>query len=112
MAEIDGWNYTVPILDGGDARKIVTLEEDGMIWVGIRAWHGGVGRWLNNNEPERAKVIAWQELPAPARGWWDRGQLRIPKTLMVDPKLEEPKLAKLTEEDQCVSTDYPHEQTY
>lgn len=58
-----GWNDGVPH-EGGDCRKLVTLEQDGMIWVGIRAWNGT--DWFNNGEREKAKVIAWQPLPSPA----------------------------------------------
>jgi hypothetical protein len=52
-------------LEGGDSRKLVTLKQDGMIWVGIRA-HSGGGIWLNNGTQEKAEVLAWMELPAPA----------------------------------------------
>lgn len=51
--------------DGGDCRKLVTLEVDGMIWVGIRAWSGST--WLKDGVSSRGeKVLAWQDLPAPA----------------------------------------------
>lgn len=76
MSENDGWDYSQNVT-GYDGRKLVTLEEDGMIWIGIRAWSGS--RWLNNGEPERAKVIAWRNLPPIARGYWERGELHIPK---------------------------------
>lgn len=72
--EHDGWNYgTYP--EGGDCRKFVTLEQDGMCWVGIRAFHHEARRWVNNGEPEIAKVLAWRDLHDPARGRWVRGQL-------------------------------------
>lgn len=74
--ESDGWCYRDKPT-GGDARKFVTLEQDGMTWVGIRAFHFQDQRWMNNNEPERAHVKAWREMPELAQGWWDRGQLRI-----------------------------------
>lgn len=79
MIEQDGWNYrTKP--EEGDARKLVTLEQGGMVWVGIRAWHNVKRYWMNNGEPERAEVIAWRNLPEPASGRWDRGVLFIPDT--------------------------------
>ena len=53
--------------EGGDCRKLVTLEQrGGMIWVGIRAWHNDRRCWLNNGVLEQDKVLAWQDLPAPA----------------------------------------------
>ena len=80
MFEADGWNYTGKPVEGFDARKIVTLTEGGMVWVGIRAWHGTGGYWMNGGEPERATVKAWRNLPEPAAGFWDRGNLHVPKT--------------------------------
>lgn len=74
--EIDGWDYTTKP-SGGDCRKIVTLDLDGMMWVGIRAFDANAQRWLNNSEPETATVRAWRELPPPAAGQWDRGSLRV-----------------------------------
>lgn len=61
--------------DGADPRCLVTLEEDGMRWVGIRAWNANTGQWLNGGEPERARVMAWQPLPVPASGYWQHGKL-------------------------------------
>lgn len=58
----EGWNDGVP--DGGDCRKLVTLEKDGMIWVGIRAWSGA--GWLNNGTRSDEKVLAWRDMPPPA----------------------------------------------
>lgn len=74
----DGWNYwpTVPVPEG-DARKIVTLVEDGMTWVGIRAFNFSARKWMSNNEPERATVHAWRDLPAPARGFWSHGKFYL-----------------------------------
>jgi hypothetical protein len=60
----DQWNRTNQPGDGGDCRKLVTLEQDGMIWVGIRAY--GSAGWVNNGRIETAKVLAWQDLPQPA----------------------------------------------
>jgi hypothetical protein len=61
----DDWNRSGPPGEGGDCRKLVTLEKDGMIWVGVRAWNGV--DWLNNGARDRLeKVLAWQELPHPA----------------------------------------------
>lgn len=66
----DGWNYSRPEnQDGRDARKFVTLSQDGMKWVGIRAWHLTESRWYNGNEPELAKVLAWREMPEIAKGF-------------------------------------------
>lgn len=58
------WNrVTQP--DGGDARKLVTLQRDNLIWVGIRAYDGA--QWLNNGKTDPSeKVLAWQDLPFPA----------------------------------------------
>lgn len=70
----DGWEYqTKP--EGGDCRKIVTLEQDGMVWVGIRAFNAITGQWLNGGEPERARVLAWKDLDQPAKGRWIDGRL-------------------------------------
>lgn len=61
----DNWTRDPYPPEGGDARKLVTLEKDGMIWVGIRAWDGC--RWLNGGRHDAAeKVLAWQAIPAPA----------------------------------------------
>lgn len=61
----DNWNRDSIPPEGGDGRKLVTLERDGMIWVGIRAWNGA--DWLNNGTRDHTeKVLAWQPLPAPA----------------------------------------------
>lgn len=78
-AAVPAWEYVLKPTQG-DARKIVTLEQDGMRWVGIRAWHAGQQIWLNNNEPEKATVIGWINLPEPARGYWQRGMLIDPAT--------------------------------
>ena len=59
------WQYS-PTIPDGDARKLVTLEEDGMVWVGIRAWNTMRMCWLNGNKREEAKVLAWIGLPFPA----------------------------------------------
>lgn len=77
-AEPDGWNYCGKPPPSADARKLVTLEEGGMTWVGIRAWHHTNQRWVNNGEPERATVKCWRDLPEPARGFYDRGILIVP----------------------------------
>lgn len=61
----DNWTRDAYPPDGGDSRKLVTLEKDGMIWVGIRAYNGT--HWLNNGRPDPTeKVLAWQALPTPA----------------------------------------------
>jgi hypothetical protein len=70
------WNYSKTPPAGGDARKLVTLDEDQMRWVGIRAFHSAEGRWYNGNEPERATIIAWRDLEAPAKSFYLRGQFK------------------------------------
>lgn len=60
----DYWTRDAYPPEGGDCRKLVTLEKDGVIWVGIRAFNGAI--WLNNGERETATVLAWQNLPQPA----------------------------------------------
>lgn len=71
-----GWRYDKPDVDGRDARKLVTLRNaNGMEWVGIRAWHSRGRYWMNGGEPEAAMVIAWQDLPLPAPGYWQHGRL-------------------------------------
>lgn len=69
-----GWHYEKSPPENGDCRKLVWLEQDGMAWIGIRAWHRE-GRWYNGNEPERADVLCWQDLPQCALRHWDRGRL-------------------------------------
>ena len=82
MPEKDGWNYCTGVAGlpepMGDARKIVTLEQDGMTWVGVRAFNHGNDRWMNNGEPDLATVKAWRDLPEPARGFWDHGKFILP----------------------------------
>jgi len=60
------WNYDVEDVPEGDARKFVTLEQQEMLWVGIRAFHHGEKRWYNGSEIETARIVAWQDLPSPA----------------------------------------------
>jgi hypothetical protein len=72
---VSQWTYTQTPKPGKDARKIVTLKQDGMVWVGIRAWHNAGRYWMNGHEPERAHVLAWMDLPEPAPGRWVRGRL-------------------------------------
>jgi hypothetical protein len=60
------WQYGIRPADGGDSRKLVTLEQDGFVWVGIRHWNSAKGYWVNTDSPETAKVLAWAELPKPA----------------------------------------------
>jgi hypothetical protein len=68
-----GWNYrdldTGEFADipEGDARKLVTLEKDEMIWIGIRAYSHAAKTWMVNGTDADEKVIAWQDLPDPAR---------------------------------------------
>lgn len=60
---MNGWNYNVTEVPEGDARKIVTLERDDMVWVGIRAFHHEQKVW-NGDSGDR--VVAWRDLPEPA----------------------------------------------
>ena len=72
----DDWNYDAQgVPENGDSRKIVTLLEGGMVWVGIRFWNNAKRCWFNNNEPEKAQILAWRDLPEPAKKRWVRGQL-------------------------------------
>src|SRR5690242_10682238 len=85
VMEQDGWNYTGHPEDGTDARKLVTLTEGGMMWIGIRAWNSQHQYWMNGGEPERiATVKAWRDLPEIARGFWDRGKLTFPDRRISD----------------------------
>lgn len=79
MPEHDGWNYSGTPQDG-DSRKLVTLVDDGMMtWVGIRMFSQAEKRWMNGSDPERAQVKAWRDLLEPAKGYWSRGQLYVPR---------------------------------
>ena len=74
----DKWSYhPVQPIDGTDARKLVTLLDCGMVWVGIRAYDRANKRWLNNNEPEKARIVAWRDLAEPARGFWQGGRFYL-----------------------------------
>jgi uncharacterized protein (UPF0179 family) len=71
------WRYHGRPEPSKDCRCLVTLEQGGSWrWVGIRAYDANRGVWLNNGEPERDKVVAWQVLPEPATGYYARGILR------------------------------------
>ena len=59
------WRYGTPPA-GGNARKLVTLTQDGMMWVGIRQWNEHRQAWVNNGVTEEAEVVAWDDLPSPA----------------------------------------------
>ena len=76
----DGWHYgDTP--GEGDCRKLVTLDDGmNMTWVGIRAWNAQGHYWMNNGEPTKETVLAWRDLLPPARGFYDRGELVIPKS--------------------------------
>ncbi len=74
MIDADGWRYGETPGEG-DARKLCTLQQQGMVWVGIRAYHHLQRRWMNNNEPEQAQVLAWQDLPEPTTKRWHFGKL-------------------------------------
>lgn len=70
-----GWNYGEKPKAGKDGRKIVTLEQGGMVWVGIRMWTSEFNRWVNNGEPISERVIAWKDLPEPAEHRYVSGRL-------------------------------------
>ena len=78
--EVDGWCYLNPNHDdGSDCRKLVTLTQDGMTWVGIRAFDFARQRWVNNGEPSPSEAVqAWRELPKIAEGFWFSGKLTFP----------------------------------
>lgn len=71
----NGWHYERHPPENGDCRKLVWLTQGDMAWIGLRAWHHNEKRWYNGNEPERAHVLCWQDLPGRALRYWDRGQL-------------------------------------
>lgn len=76
-AEKDGWTYSGNPEPSKDCRKLVTLRESGMEWIGIRAWNHQEGYWMNNSEPERCDVLCWRDLPDFPRGFWVSGQLHF-----------------------------------
>jgi len=82
MIDAAGWNYSSsPSQEGGDSRKLCTIDIDGMTFVGIRIWAFSRERWETNGEPcPHERVRAWQDLPAPAAGRWHHGELIIPET--------------------------------
>ena len=69
-----GWLYREDIRQG-DCRKLVSLRQDGMEWVGIRAWNQKEHRWYNGNDPERADILGWMDLPQTVRRHYVRGIL-------------------------------------
>lgn len=77
--QIDGWVYDRPPPPNGDARKLVTLVQGGMTWVGIRAFNYTTGSWMNNNEPTNETVKCWRDLPEPSDAFYDRGILNVRK---------------------------------
>lgn len=82
--EKDGWTYCSTAIGFpkpvGDCRKIVTLRQGAVTWTGVRAFNHQTQRWMNGNEPEHlAEVIAWQDLPDVARGFWERGIFYLPE---------------------------------
>ena len=58
------WQYGPPPAEG-DGRKLVSLEEDGMVWVGIRFWNARLLQWYNGQTLEHAHVLGWIDLPSP-----------------------------------------------
>jgi hypothetical protein len=79
MIDENGWHYERNPPDGGDSRKLCTIDVDGdMCFVGIRMWNSRNSRWESNGQPcAGEKVRAWRDLPDPARGHWDRGLLTV-----------------------------------
>lgn len=73
---MNGWDYHIDEVPEGDARKLVTLEKDGMVWIGIRAFHHETKTWLNNGADLGERVVAWRDLPEPAnpRGFAGKSQ--------------------------------------
>jgi hypothetical protein len=69
-----GWQYRSDPPEG-DQRKLVWLEQDHVCWIGIRVWQTNGRRWINNNEPERAVVLCWMNLPEKPQRFWSRGKL-------------------------------------
>lgn len=67
------WNYRTDPPANGDARKLVTLSENGMVWIGLRAWNFQGRYWQNGGEPEQSRAIAWAHLPSIAGGFWVSG---------------------------------------
>lgn len=82
---LDNWDYkNRGPKEGGDQRCLCTIEQDGMVYVGVAIWtvlarsnSGEVasGAWLQNGTPIVGKVLAWQKLPEPARRHWVSGVL-------------------------------------
>lgn len=62
------WHYGKPKRDEKDCRRLVSMEQHGMQWIGIRAWNHDRQCWMDGSgsEPEQATVVAWQWLPEPA----------------------------------------------
>jgi uncharacterized protein (DUF2236 family) len=62
------WNYGKPPKDEKDCRRLVSIEQDGVQWIGIRAWNHERQCWMDGsgNAPELASVVAWRWLPDPA----------------------------------------------
>lgn len=59
------WRYGVPP-SHGDCRKLVTLEDGAMVWVGIRHWNEMKQSWMSGLHIETARVLGWIDLPSPA----------------------------------------------
>lgn len=73
--EAPKWNYSGHPSPDKDCRKLVTLHQGSMWWIGIRAWNSQGKFWQNGNDPETASVHAWMDLPDIARSFWDKGVL-------------------------------------
>lgn len=82
---VDDWDYqNRGPKDGGDQRCLCTIQQDGMVYVGVAIWtvsarfnSGAVaaGAWFQNGNPLVGKVVAWRPLPEPARKRWVSGVL-------------------------------------
>jgi len=60
----------------GSPYKLVTLEDAGFSWVGIRYWNPDNRLWFRfDSSPETARVLAWMDIPKPAEGRWVHGEL-------------------------------------
>ena len=69
-----GWRYDKPPPEG-DCRKFVWLDDGQWAWTGVRAYDSQNGQWLCNNEPEKARVLCWQDLPQRPQFHWSHGKL-------------------------------------
>ena len=71
------WRYNGAPEAEKDARHLCTIMQDGMVFVGVRAWDFKHNRWMSNGEPTGELVIAFMPIPPPARGRWVGGILEF-----------------------------------